>query len=70
MLITVIYTNGKYGVVDSAELNELIHSKKIKKILRSDGWCTPGKDIMRQNAAGDYNGHERRQSFRRTSTVK
>ena len=29
MLITVIYTNGKYGIVEDIELEDLIYSNKI-----------------------------------------
>ena len=60
MLINVVYQNGKYGTVEDYELEDLIASKKIKKFLRSDGWCVIGVDSMRQENQADYQGQERR----------
>ena len=69
MLITVLYQNGKYGLVDNSELYELIYSKKIKKFLRSEEWCTIGIDPVREGYRNDYKGHERRQSFLQTEKI-
>jgi hypothetical protein len=48
MSITVMYTNGKAGIVESYQLDDLIASGKIKKFRRSDGWVVVGKDPIRK----------------------
>ncbi len=35
MLITVMYQDGKIGEIESYQLDDLIHSKKIKKFQRN-----------------------------------
>ncbi len=70
MLITVIYTNGKYGTVEDIELEDLISLNKIKKFLRSDGWCAIGIDPMRKGSSSDYKGQERRRNLKKTSKFK
>ena len=48
MSIKVMYTNGKTGIVESFQLDDLIASGKIKKFRRSDGWVFVGKDPIRK----------------------
>ena len=48
MSIKVMYTNGKMGIVESFQLDDLIASGKIKKFRRSDGWVFVGKDPIRK----------------------
>jgi hypothetical protein len=48
MPITVMYTNGKTGIVENYQLDDLIVSGKIKKFRRSDGWVVVGKDPIRK----------------------
>ena len=60
MRITVVYQNGDTGSVDPKELEELIQTKKIRKFLRAEGWCTIGTDPTRQAGNADYTGPERR----------
>lgn len=70
MLINIIYQNGKYGLVDNSELDELIVKRKIKKFLRSTGWCTLDVEPIRKESRIDYEGPERRQSLKNTAKVK
>jgi hypothetical protein len=67
MLIAVIYQNGKYGLVESSNLDELISSNKIKKFLRSEDWCILGIDPTRKESNKDYKGYERRRSLKQTN---
>jgi hypothetical protein len=60
MLITVIYQDDKKGIVEASSLDDLISQKKIKKFLRSDGWCTIGVDRLRAKQDARYKGNERR----------
>lgn len=64
MLINIIYQNGKYGLVEDSELNKLIVQGKIKKFLRSTGWCTLGVDPIRKEPRINYEGQERRQAVK------
>ena len=48
MLIKVMYEDGKMGKIESSQLDDLIHSKKIKKFQRSSGWVTIGVDQIRE----------------------
>jgi hypothetical protein len=50
MSITVMYTNGKTGIVENYQLDDLIASGKIKKFRRSEGWVIVGKDPVRKTA--------------------
>ena len=70
MLINVIYQNGKYGLVEDSELDKLIVQGKIKKFLRSTGWCTLGADQIRKEPRIDYKGQERRQAVKKAVQVK
>jgi len=65
MLITVMYQDGKIGMVEFSQLDQLIQSQKIKQFMRSEGWVTLGIDSIRESDE-EYNNPERRQDFRRT----
>jgi hypothetical protein len=67
MLINVIYQNGKYGLVEDCEIDEPIEAGKIKKFLRSTGWCTIGLDPMRNGSQDNYKGPERRRALKNTA---
>ena len=60
MLTTVIYKNGKSGLVSTDHLDELITTSKIKAFLRSDGLAIIGRDPLRAAATG-YPRRDRRQ---------
>lgn len=64
MLINVVYRNGQYGSVEDSELDKLIVQRKIKKFLRSTGWCTLGIDPIRKKSRIGFKGPERRQSLK------
>ena len=70
MLINIVYRNGKYGLVEDSELDELIAKKEIKKFLRSTGWCTLGVDPIRTEPRINYKGQERRQADKKAVPVK
>ena len=63
MNITVMYQNDILDSVASSLIDEMISSKKIKKILRSDGWATIGVDQVRGRSGDVYTGAERRKAF-------
>jgi hypothetical protein len=59
MNIPVIYINGKTGLVNAAELDELIRGKKIVSFRRTSGWVRLAFDPIR-GMGGLYDGFERR----------
>ena len=59
MLIPVEYKNGKQGLVEASELDELIRSRRIKKFLRLEGWVTVGRDPIRHSIE-NYKGSNQR----------
>jgi hypothetical protein len=65
MFITVMYRNGKIGMVELDQLDHLIHSHKIRQFMRSEGWVTIGIDSIREFDE-EYESSERRQYFKRT----
>jgi len=62
MLIKVIYQDGKIGEIESYELDDFIHSKKIKKFQRAGKWVTIGVDPIRE-AREDYLEVPKRDKF-------
>jgi len=70
MLINVIYQNGKYGLVEDSELDQLIVQRKIKRFLRSTGWCTLAVDTIRKESRIDFKGPEKRHSLTNAAKVK
>jgi hypothetical protein len=66
MDIAIIYKDNKKGFVEASHLDELITQNRIKKFLRSDGWCTIGVDRIRTTQSPNYKGHERRGKKKRT----
>lgn len=66
MFITVMYRGGKIGMVRVNQLEHLIHSHKIDKFMRSEGWVTIGIDSTRK-CNEDCNSPERRHNFFRTT---
>jgi len=59
-----MYRNGKIGVAEHTQLDELIRSNKIKKFLRSEGWVTVGTDPIRLFDEG-YQGTDKRSFLKR-----
>jgi len=66
MFVTVMYRNGKIGMVELDQLDHLIHSHKIKKFIRLEGWVTIGIDSIREFDDEEYKSPEKRQNFKKT----
>ncbi len=62
MSITVMYTNGKTGIVENYQLDDLIASGKIKKFRRSEGWVVVGKDPVRKTVEVEIKQKKRQSS--------
>lgn len=71
MLISVIFRDGKRGLIMSSLLEDLIMQKKIKKFLRLEGWVNVGVDPIRMPAKNNiYTGFERRNSSFHVHNIK
>ncbi|OGW38382.1 MAG: hypothetical protein A2Y97_08070 [Nitrospirae bacterium RBG_13_39_12] len=62
MFVTVMYKDGRTGMVKHDQLDGLISSNKIKKFLRSDGWVSIGVHRIRKKGKRGYKGQEKRQN--------
>jgi hypothetical protein len=62
MLITVMYQDGKIGKIEAYQLDDLIHSNKIKKFRRSGKWVKIGIDPVRK-IREDYLEVPKRQKY-------
>ena len=62
MSITVMYTNGKTGIVENYQLDDLIASGKIKKFRRAAGWVVVGKDPVRKTVEVEIKQKKRQSS--------
>jgi len=63
MLITVMYRDGKVGMVDHTKLDSLIRSKKITQFMRSEGWVSIDTDPIRKcDTEEGYCGPQKRQN--------
>jgi hypothetical protein len=62
MLIKVMYQDGKIGEIERYQLDDLIHSKKIKKFQRSGKWVKIGIDPIR-GIKEDYLEVPKRQKY-------
>ena len=60
MFVTVMYQDGKIGMIELDQLDHLINSHKIKQFMRSEGWVTIGVDSIREFDEA-HEGPERRQ---------
>lgn len=71
MLISVIFRDGKRGLIMASLLEDLIMQKKIKKFLRLEGWVNVGVDPVRMPGRNSiYTGHERRNSSFHVHNIK
>lgn len=59
MLIQVVYSDRKIGLVDQGKLDRLIESGSIAAFRRLDAWAIIGKDQTRKDCR-IYGGPERR----------
>jgi hypothetical protein len=63
MLITVMYQDGRVGMVDHMKLDSLIRSKKIKQFMRAEGWvCVDTDPIRKCDTEEGYCGPQKRQN--------
>jgi hypothetical protein len=62
MLIQVVFSDKKTGLVKRSSLNQLIDSGLIAAFRRVDNWAFIGKDSVR-SGCNQYSGKERRSSL-------
>ena len=62
-----MYQNGETAKVEAYQLDELIAQKKIKKFLRSGGWCTIGIDPIRETVRENNQTPEKKKRVRQNA---
>ena len=61
MMLRVVYTDGRFDLVNDFMLSLLIQSRKVTKFKRSSGWVdADSQHVRRAGNKGDYCGPERR----------
>ena len=61
MLLRVVYTDGRFDLVNDLMLGDLIKSRKVAKFKRSSGWVdVNSRHVRRSDNNGSYCGPERR----------
>jgi len=61
MLLRVVYTDGRFDLVNDLMLGDLIKSRKVTKFKRSSGWVdVNSQHVRRSGNNGSYCGPERR----------
>jgi hypothetical protein len=60
MLIPIVLSDGKEGLVSKDDLQFLLDIQQVVGFKRSDGWVVLGQDKMRFQKSS-YNGEEQRQ---------
>ncbi|MGK2944985.1 MAG: GSU3473 family protein [Desulfuromonadales bacterium] len=60
MMIRVMYSDGRFDMVKSGMLDNLINQQKVSSFKRSTGWTVVGRDQIRSSNRSNYRGRERR----------
>jgi hypothetical protein len=55
-----MYSDGRFDMVKSGMLDNLINQQKITSFKRSSGWTVVGRDQIRSSNRSNYRGRERR----------
>ena len=60
MMIRVKYTDGRFDMVKSQLLDNLLVEQKVTCFMRSTGWALVGRDPIRRGSSEGYWGEEQR----------
>jgi len=60
MMIRVMYTDGRFDMVKSQMLDNLLEENKVTRFMRSTGWAFVGRDPIRKGSSEGYWGEEQR----------
>lgn len=64
MLVRVMYSDGRLGMIRPQLLDRMIDRKLVFGIMRSDGWAIVGRDKIRKYSHSQgYEGADRRSSL-------
>lgn len=63
MMIRVMYSDGRFDMVKSDMLDQLLVKSGITSFKRSSGWAVVGRDPLRSRSLQDYRDVERRGSL-------
>ncbi len=61
-MIRIRYMDGRFDMVKSTRLDDLIKAEGIERFKRANGWVVLGKDSVREQTEHEfYSGSERRE---------
>lgn len=60
MLIRVMYSDGRFDMVKSSMLDNLLDQRSITSFKRSSGWAVVGRDPIRRTGQSTFLGDDRR----------
>jgi hypothetical protein len=60
MMIRVMYSDGRFDMVKSSMLDNLLDQQSVTSFKRSSGWAVVGRDPVRSSGRSAYQGDERR----------
>ena len=60
MMIRVMYSDGRFDLVNQPMLDQLLEVNRVASFRRSDGWAVVGRDPIRGRGGMSYRGPERR----------
>jgi hypothetical protein len=59
-MIRVMYSDGRFDMVKSTMLDNLLEQQSVTSFKRSSGWAVVGRDPIRSQGRSDYMGDDRR----------
>jgi len=62
MMIRVMYSDGRFDIVKTNTLDNLLDQQAVTSFKRSTGWAVVGRDQIRSSGRANYRGTERRLS--------
>lgn len=60
MLIRVMYSDGRFDMVNPGMLDNLLERQTVTSFKRGNGWAVVGRDPIRSSSRAGYGGQERR----------
>lgn len=60
MMIRVMYSDGRFDMVQPGMLDNLLNRQVVTSFKRNTGWAVVGRDTIRSSSRGNYRGTERR----------
>lgn len=60
MMIRVMYGDGRFDLIKTSLLDQLLEQNSLASFKRAEGWAVVGRDPLRGTGGASYRGPERR----------